>query len=80
MCFVLCVLVITSVDFGFVRFQAVCRNRLASAVGLLEAPGRRLAGKEIELWSHRPSQNSTEQEDVISSHKDLGYSFCGVQE
>lgn len=80
MCFVLCVLVITSADVGFVRFQTVCRNRLASAVGLPEAPGCRLAGKQIELWSHRPSQNSTEQKDVISSHKDLGYSFSGVQE
>lgn len=66
MCFAFCVFVITSVDFGFMRFQTVCRNKLASAMGLLEAPGPRLAGKLIKLSSR---QISTEQKGVISAQR-----------
>lgn len=81
MCFVFsCVFTITSADFWLYVISDCLQKRACSAVGLLESPGPRLAGKQIELGSHRPSQKSPEEKDVLSSQKGLGYSFSGVQE
>lgn len=76
--FSFCVFVITSVDFGFMRFQTVCRNKLASAMGCLKHLGPfEPAGKLIKLSSR---QISTEQKGVISAQRTwVAPFFSGVQ-
>jgi hypothetical protein len=67
--YVLFLLVFTIEGFGFMRFQAVCRKKPVLLWGSEAQAGRQTGKIDRAVTTHRPSQNISEQKDVISRHR-----------